>query len=636
MDVNQASIHYEKLMEEYKEYIKTFDSIYKIDSDEINSTIGLYKKIKDNLIDSGYITPQRIIDILSLLGMNRLRYRHAYLELIKRLFEEYPCETTYETLLLFSTDRNLADTHYLAIINDAVEALLESMNRGSHDLQHLLYRCCADGAINCFKLLITNFDVNITKDCLDISFFSNNQFIINECLKEQKPDLGTMAAAIESHNIDNLFKLMNEYNISIKPGMTAHYYNLHALFLYFNQTNDINSCFAFSPAFGILSLCKYLHLHGANINYKNVDDENALIVAAVENKTDISEYLVLNGIDINVINGKFGSALNISLNRNNTELVELLVSHGADINFTIQNIFTPLQYGALFNNKKVVETLISHGANINDKTTESGRTAIHYTALFNLIEMEQFLISRGANIKITDKYGNNAIVWALLYNYKYYLNYRLEIFPIYFKDSFKFESNNKDLIELLISNGVNVNAKNIHGNTPLHIAALFSNVESAEILISHGAEINSLNKNGQTPLDIAIMRSKNEYERFIKLHQNETNLKRENGQKLFDSLPENDMEVLLKLHGGKSNSIGNSIAVDDLNVLGEFIRLRPTEYVLDAKKCIILISSFILLIILYRKITNRYISMFVKALIWIISVIILDVIYFFYNDHWGT
>jgi len=62
----------------------------------------------------------------------------------------------------------------------------------------------------------------------------------------------------------------------------------------------------------------------------------------------------------------------------------------------------------------------------------------------------------------------------------------------------------KEVVELLIAKGVDVNAKNNRGVTPLHLA---NNKEIAELLIANGADVNAKDEDGETPLDWAIRNS---------------------------------------------------------------------------------------------------------------------------------
>jgi len=56
----------------------------------------------------------------------------------------------------------------------------------------------------------------------------------------------------------------------------------------------------------------------------------------------------------------------------------------------------------------------------------------------------------------------------------------------------------KEIAELLIANGANVNAK-YDFRTPLHEAALAGHKETVELLIAKGANVNVKMKNGETP-----------------------------------------------------------------------------------------------------------------------------------------
>jgi ankyrin repeat protein len=65
----------------------------------------------------------------------------------------------------------------------------------------------------------------------------------------------------------------------------------------------------------------------------------------------------------------------------------------------------------------------------------------------------------------------------------------------------------KEIVELLIDEGADVNAKGENGWNPLHLAAGRGQKEVAELLIANGADVNakvvSGAKQGKTPLDAA-------------------------------------------------------------------------------------------------------------------------------------
>jgi len=61
----------------------------------------------------------------------------------------------------------------------------------------------------------------------------------------------------------------------------------------------------------------------------------------------------------------------------------------------------------------------------------------------------------------------------------------------------------KEIVELLIAEGADVNAKDKLGDTPLQVAAYQGHKEIAELFIANGAYVNAKSDNGRTPLDWA-------------------------------------------------------------------------------------------------------------------------------------
>ncbi|EAY05423.1 hypothetical protein TVAG_197240 [Trichomonas vaginalis G3] len=388
--MSEQDIHPNKFIELrsiYKYHIDSYNALYQLKTDKEEELKQIYKKIKTELIDSKKYMPKRIMeDILNIIPYNN-RYSKSYLILAKFISDEYHVEEAYNakrtSIFLFYKQygiklakdddfvkgdlKNLEihtdDTIYKAIMYndlktfiifteghgfDKDQKLESSLYPDSYHEYSLLELCCYHGAVDCFKLLRTKFNSEITKECLEFSFLGRNPEIMSECLKYQTPDELCMTYAIVSHNIDFVTFLMNEYDIEINLGVCADYNNLESFLVYFDQTNDIwhiNKCFIFSLMFGISSLCEYFLSLGANVNIKFTKENIGL--------NSLGRFY------------KFGqTALHIATAYNSKEIVELLISYGANIDEKDNGGQTTLHIAVGYNCKEIAELLILHGANI--------------------------------------------------------------------------------------------------------------------------------------------------------------------------------------------------------------------------------------------------------------------------------
>ena len=106
-------------------------------------------------------------------------------------------------------------------------------------------------------------------------------------------------------------------------------------------------------------------------------------------------------------------------------------------------------------------------------------TALHKAAAKGHKEIVQLLLSKGASLEAKDVFERTPLHYAAL-------NGRFST------------------VELLLSKRASLEAKSIYGQTPLHCAAWRGDTSTVELLHSKGASLEAINKRGQTPLDIAI------------------------------------------------------------------------------------------------------------------------------------
>ncbi|MBT5312523.1 MAG: hypothetical protein HOL38_13205, partial [Verrucomicrobia bacterium] len=192
------------------------------------------------------------------------------------------------------------------------------------------------------------------------------------------------------------------------------------------------------------------------------------------------------------------------------EIVELLISKGAVLNAKDQDGKTPLDKAEHQERTKIADPLRKHGGKTGeelkgDEPVSKAATpeppkgkapdiSIHLAALGNIEGVKQHLAA-GTDVNlISDGIEKTALHSAV-------------------------QVGHKEITELLIDNGANVNAKNRIGETPLHQAV---SREVVELLIANKAKVNTLSRLGATPLDTAILRKQPEITDLLRKHGGKT------------------------------------------------------------------------------------------------------------------
>ncbi|XP_063912691.1 ankyrin-3-like [Zophobas morio] len=305
--------------------------------------------------------------------------------------------------------------------------------------------------------------------------------------------------------------------------------------------------------------------HNASVNISNEGLSNALHYASRSwwNNRDIIKLLIKKGIEVNAQNENGTTSLQLACGNGDLEITKMLLEFGACINIVDKQNHTALNYASKLStdNRSIIKLLIKKGINVSAES-KNGTTALQFTCLNGVYENTKMLLDFGASVNIVDKSNNNnllhfatasrrttrGIIRLLIkkgidINAKnkngmtalqlacergVYANAKLLLDcgasinildkgnnnALHFASSSKYDTT--DIVNLLITRGIDVNIQNKSGATALHLVCEKGSHESAHILLKYGSSINVVDKDNCSALHYAS-RSWTDNRNIIKL-----------------------------------------------------------------------------------------------------------------------
>uniref|UniRef100_A0A7N6BLW8 Euchromatic histone-lysine N-methyltransferase 1b n=1 Tax=Anabas testudineus TaxID=64144 RepID=A0A7N6BLW8_ANATE len=204
--------------------------------------------------------------------------------------------------------------------------------------------------------------------------------------------------------------------------------------------------------------------------------------------------------------------------------VLLMLVDGIDPNFKMesQNKRTPLHAAAEGGHKDICHMLVQAGANL-DMCDENQRTPLMEACENNHMETVLYLLRAGASAthKVTLRFflavrsfisqcqtGHQGQGWLrTLFTF----NCEFTLFPFQEENiclHWAAFSGSVEIAELLLNARCDLQAVNIHGDSPLHIAARENRFECVTLFLSRGADVFLKNREGETPPDCCSHNSK--------------------------------------------------------------------------------------------------------------------------------
>jgi ankyrin repeat protein len=244
-------------------------------------------------------------------------------------------------------------------------------------------------------------------------------------------------------------------------------------------------------------------------------------------KHDMKHLLLTTIAAVLLVGTAFAGPIHDAARKGDIEAVKQHLAAGRNVNAKDDKGRTPLHRAAREGHKEVAELLIAAGADLNTKDKE-GKTPLYHAARWGHTNIAALLIAAGADVNAKDDKGRTPLDRAVGYT---------EIVALLRKHGGKTseelnalidaaEAGNIEAVKQHLAAGMDVNAKDEDGVTPLHEAALWGHNEVSELLIANGAEVNAIIVSGpyqgKTPLDLAIRHKKNETADLLRKHGGRT------------------------------------------------------------------------------------------------------------------
>lgn len=167
-------------------------------------------------------------------------------------------------------------------------------------------------------------------------------------------------------------------------------------------------------------------------------------------------------------------------------VVTLLLSHGADVNKMTPRASFPLGVAVQDkNSEKLSRLLLQHGANPNVRTRDGDTTLLVALKAENL-ELARMLLS----------YGAEPNTKSLKSNIEEY-----ELLPVFLGAWFDGDFG-MTILTMLLESGADFNVQCATGKTALHIASSYGNLGAVAWLLTKGVNVNAVDVNGDTPLAV--------------------------------------------------------------------------------------------------------------------------------------
>ncbi|MCE5187042.1 MAG: ankyrin repeat domain-containing protein [Planctomycetaceae bacterium] len=281
----------------------------------------------------------------------------------------------------------------------------------------------------------------------------------------------------------------------------------------------------------------------AEVNAADLRGQTPLHLACADNAVQQCRILLDRGADVNARDRNENTPLclltryhcnHTSYPEDELRIAEMLLEKGADVNAADVFGCTPLLNLGEANmdcHLELTRLLIARGADLN-RQDHQGNTFLLGAAEMGTAAMMKIAIEAGADLSIRNYYGMSIQKIA-----RYDAEEKLQLLYQYKKDVTLPEAvyySQSALVDQLIQNGADVNAKLDDGSTPLILASQRNDSAMIIKLLTLAAGINAQDNSGSTALHYAAAQGYDEIVRILLANKADVTLRNQDGLRAID------------------------------------------------------------------------------------------------------
>jgi ankyrin repeat protein len=230
---------------------------------------------------------------------------------------------------------------------------------------------------------------------------------------------------------------------------------------------------------------------GVDIDYGDVDNTTALVVAIMNKQFTLAKFLIDRGANPNVVDASGRTALYAIVDIRNEDWSTLPSRKLEDSLPSLEIAKSLLVRGASLDTPLTKPLPGRSGMDSGDTTLGAGTTPLMRAARAGDAEVMRLLLEKGADPTLTTKDGNTALMLAAGVGYRD-------------KNTRGTEAEALEALKVSIAAGLDLKQANTRGETALHGAANRGADTIVQFLVDNGADLNAKSKPGFTPLDVAM------------------------------------------------------------------------------------------------------------------------------------